>query len=67
MLYVIQRKKDGAFLKGRTRWRVEWVTDLQLARTYTRRGDVSNSINNGLCPVGDEVEVIRVKLAVAAD
>jgi hypothetical protein len=44
MSYVIKRKSDGKFAKGRTVYSAEWVDDLSEARVYPTKGNATTSL-----------------------
>lgn len=62
-MYVIRRKEDGKFAKGRNRYSNLWVEDMQEARTYTHMGYAESSLRYR----GDQgsFDLLKVELKLA--
>lgn len=50
MSFVIRRKSDGHYARGRTRYSAEFVANLDYARVYSEKGHAVNSLRNSMAP-----------------
>ncbi|UIY29163.1 hypothetical protein LZK73_21765 [Neorhizobium galegae] len=75
MTFVIKRKSDGKFAKGRTVYSAEWVDDLSEARVYPTKGNATTSLRytfNRLkqyqrtqALAEDQYEIVKVAIVTA--
>lgn len=75
MSFVIQRKSDGFFGRGKTRYDAEFIPNLQYARVFTEKGHATTSIRKTFATKGSryarpspevlaEFEITEVSIAL---